>query len=404
MTRRAATAAALLALGLWTSTARAQQDGQPSDAFQAPQPNRYDGWEAGLQLLWINVAGYNERHGDIVRDSSTVGLGSNMTDSQPREAIQTNLGDRITLRAELEYRQGWWGAGVSGWWVNTSDDIHGHVESPPPSGNTTSTSFVLMFEDGRGPTTNQLQPSGLSPDDYFANDKLRSFTTDLYGLYTIAEGQRSRLELTFGAKLGQLDTRQSRGLAEHSFIAQTTDLNGMMVTLNPPFDNQISLTSTASSDFFGAGPMLGLRGGAQWERFGLRWFFTQSLMLGNSRFKGLFTDIDNIGSSPVLPDLGFQGPGVIRSDISYANSKTVCVPITEAQLKLTYNLSSYVTIGIGGFMSVWWNVPVAPTWAMPTVGAQSGQGQTSISFVGNWTEQARTLSFLGGFVELGFRY
>src|SRR5262249_38505066 len=148
--------------------------------------------------------------------------------------------------------------------------------------------FVLMFEDGRGPTTNQQQPSGLSPDDYFANDKLRTFSTDIYGLYTIADGQRSWVDLTFGVKLGQLDTRQANGLAEHSFIAQTTDSNGMTVTLDTPFDNHISLTSSASSDFFGAGPMLGLRGGAQWDRFGLRWLLTQSLLVGDVRLKGVF--------------------------------------------------------------------------------------------------------------------
>src|SRR5262249_32638548 len=151
---------------------------------------------------------------------------------------------------------------------------------------------------------------------------------------------------------------------------------------------------------FGAGPMLGLRGGAQWDRFGLRWLLTQSLLVGDVRLKGIFTDIDNIGSSPVLPDLGFQGPGIIRSDISYANSKTVYVPISEAQLKFIYQLGPNLTVGLGGFVSLWWNVPVAPTWAMPTVGAQSPQGQTSIWFVGNWSEPMRTLSFLGGFLEL----
>jgi hypothetical protein len=73
-------------------------------------------------------------------------------------------------------------------------------------------------------------------------------------------------------------------------------------------------------------------------------------------------------------------------------------------LKLCYNLTPNLGIGIGGFASIWWNTPIAPIWAMPTVGAQPPQGQTSIMFVGNWAERVRTLSFLGGFFELGIQY
>jgi hypothetical protein len=332
---------------LWSANAaRSQQDG----------PDPRSGWETGLQLLWLGVGGYDARHGDIVNDSMAVGTGSNFTNGQQRVPIQSPLDSRLTVRGELEYRQGAWGAGIGGWWLDTSSGTQGHVESPPPSGNSFFTSFVLMFEDGRGPVTNQNEPSGNSPYNYFASDRLRTWTIDLYGLYNLAAGGRSWIDLAFGAKLGQLDSRQVSGQTQHAFLFFD------QVLLTPPFDNQISLTSTASSNFFGAGPLLGLRGGAQWDRLGLRWSATQSVLVGSACLHGLFTDIDNVGSSPVIPDLGYLGPGVIRSDITYASSKTAFIPVSEAQLKLCYNLTPNLGIGIGGFASIWWNTPIAPIW------------------------------------------
>jgi hypothetical protein len=343
--------------------------------------NRRNGWALDLQLMWMTVGGGDARHGDIIFDSSTLSGGS-MINPQTRQPIQTRLADRLTFRGELEYRQGPWGVGVGGWWLDTNDSVHGQVESPPPSGNTTFTHFVLMFEDGRGPVWNQLQPSGNSPDNYFAKDTLSTFTTDLYGLYTLAEGPVSWIDLLFGVKVGQLDTHQGHGLAEHAFD-----------TSQGTFENFIGLSSTASSHFFGAGPMLGLRGGGQWSRWGLRWFLTQGLLIGDARVRGLFTDIDNIVSDGTL----------LRSDISYAASKAVVIPVSEAQLKLQYDVTSNMSIGVGAFAALWWNVPVSPTWTMPTVGSNLAP-QDSLRFVGSWSEQEKSFKFVGGFLELAVRY
>jgi hypothetical protein len=433
MIRKTQVAGVIVVLAFVTAHAKAQEDPPPSpdvppaprptvppppsadqgktpsalpapDPFQTTTPGLRNGWQADFQFLWLKVAGLNERHGDIIRDNLTAGSGSTSTEEQTREGIQSHLDGRFSFRGALEYREEAWSAGISGWWFTSSGGSQGHVQSPPPSGKTTFTSFVLLFEDGRGPTANQNDPSGNAPDDYFTSDKLRSFTTDLYGSYTIAEGPRGWLDLTFGAKLGGLDTTQAHGLGEHSVLLSSVDALGNTVTLNPIYSDHLSLTSTASSNFFGGGPLWGVRGGLQCGDFGIRWFLTQSVLIGNARLRGAFTDIDNIDSSPVLPALGFQGPGAIRSDTCYANSKTTFVPVSEAQLKFTYALGSNVSVGLGGFVSLWWNCPVSPTWAMPTVGAQQGQGQTNIIYVGNWTEQLRNLSFLGGFVELAVQF
>jgi len=134
--------------------------------------------------------------------------------------------------------------------------------------------------------------------------------------------------------------------------------------------------------------MVGLRGEAKWRRLGLQAFLTQAVLIGNADQEGLFTDTDDISSTP-SPDGPFTPFEFIRSDIAFAKSETVFIPVTEFQLKVKVDITKHVAIGVNGFAAIWWNAPVTPTFTITVV---------------NWKLEERTLRFLGASLDLQIRF
>jgi hypothetical protein len=86
----------------------------------------------------------------------------------------------------------------------------------------------------------------------------------------------------------------------------------------------------------------------------------------------------------------------LDGNFPFSKKETVALPVTEAKLKLHYDVNKNVSIGIGGFASMWWNAPVAPKWSMP--GVWVGDMGTG------WRLQESTLVFYGGMLALNLRW
>lgn len=120
--------------------------------------------------------------------------------------------------------------------------------------------------------------------------------------------------------------------------------------------NSEALTSYAEVDLLG-GPGIGLKGQINFlKNFWLKGFITQSVTVGGVNRK------------------------IIRQQnvLEFAGD-TVVVPITEAQVKVSYYFTPHFAFGVGGFLSVWYGVP-SP--ARPLGTAQ-------------WEEPGDTLVFTG---------
>ena len=342
---------------------------------RAQLPER--GWEFQLEPMWMGMGGWNERVGDIVNASFTTIVGPPRveTDIRDRRPINTDLDAVFALRGSVTYKQQQWGVGAAGWFFGTDDSVSGTVITPVATADTFFANFVSFWGEPRGPLRNDLEPSGIAPEEFRVDQELDTFTGELFGLRTLAEKSTSRIDAIVGVKVAHLETTQDQSLNARAFVFDEFE-PGLH------FNNFTSLSSTAEAEFLGVGPMVGFSGQATWRQLSFRAFVTQSLLIGDADLKGTFTDIDDISSTPPFtPEL------LIRSDLPFSKSETAFIPVTEFQLTATWQITSMWAFGATGFAAIWYDAPVAPTFSFPTV--------NTVAFPGQWTVEERTLGFVG---------
>lgn len=355
-----------------------------------------DGWSVQLEPMWMDVYGYDEHAGDIVKyreEFSVDGAGNITLDySATYEPINLNMKDKFTLRGEAIYRKNQWGFGLSGWWFGTDDSKSGRVTTPPEE--TTLTGYIYyqngvrMWDHTISPLYNELEDSYMSPVDYWAEDKLEVWTGDLFLSRTLAEKKDSFANFSLGAKLGSLKIKENLDQKQRAFIYD--------YDYGCNFDNHVSLESTSEANYsFMAGPVLGFEGKVKCQKFGIEGFINQSVLFGKVEHTGLWEDIDDIlWVDPATGETVFHD--VYTGEFSFSKSKRVALPVTELKLKVAYYITENVSISCGGFYSIWWNAPVAPKWSVPG-DWYWGEGT-------GWRLQKRTLKFTGLMVGLGIRF
>lgn len=350
-----------------------------------------DGWKIQLEYVWMDAYGYDEHVGDVVRyreESSEDDDGNYTLDyGATYEPINLNLKDKSTLRGELIYRRGQWFLGLSGWTFGTDGSISGRVTTPAME--LTDTGFidyvnsVRMWDHTIVPVVNELEASDISPVDYWAKDDLQVRTYDLFLGRTLAEKKDSFANFTLGAKFGSFKTKENLGQEQRAFLY---DLGGYT------FDNHIRLESTAEANLPSMiGPVLGFQGEAKRGKFRIEGFINQAVLLGKAEQTGLWIDIDDIlWIDPVTGETVWHD--VLTGEFSFSKDEKVALPVTELKLKVTYHITDNISIGVGGFYSIWWDAPVAPKWSIPGDWvSDEGTG---------WRLQERTLIFGGYMVAL----
>ena len=346
-----------------------------------------DGLEIQLEPMLMDVYGYNEHVGDIVRyrEEFSVDEAGNITEDYGAtyEPINLNMKDKFTLRGEVTYRKGQWGLGASGWWFNTDDSVSGRVTTPVMEWTDTGyiyyESAVRMWDHTLWPLDNELEDSGMSPVNYWAEDKLKVWTADLFLSRTLAEKKDSYANFSLGAKLGSLETKENLGQKQRAFIYD--------FDYGCNFDNHVTLESISEADCgFMTGPVLGFQGKAKRGKFGIEGFINQSVLFGKVKHTGLWEDIDDIlWTDPATGEIVWHD--VLTGKFPFSKEEEVALPVTELKLEVVYYITKNISIGGGGFYSIWWNAPVAPKWSVPgdwVVGEGTG-----------WRLQERTLKFSG---------
>ncbi|MCK4418672.1 hypothetical protein KAV79_02590, partial [Candidatus Aerophobetes bacterium] len=216
-----------------------------------------DNWEIQLEYVWMDAYGYDEHVGDIVRyrEEYSVDEAGNITENYGAtyEPINLNMTERSTLRGELIYRKGQWFLGLSGWRFETNASTSGRITTPAMELTDTGYIYYLnsvrMWDHTITPVVNELEASGVSPVDYWAEDNLEVRTYDLFLGRTLAEKPDSFANFSLGAKLGGLKTRENLGQEQRAFLY---DLDGYT------FDNHIRLESTTEANLASMiGPVLG---------------------------------------------------------------------------------------------------------------------------------------------------
>ena len=181
------------------------------------------------------------------------------SDVRDRRPINLDLDARFAFRGSVTYEYQQWGVGAAGWFFETDDAVSGTVTTPVATADTFFQNFVSFWREPRGAVTNELDPSGIAPEEFRADQELETFTVELFGFRTLAENSSSRIDAIVGVKVGQLETtqNQSRNLRTFVFDDFGPGLH---------FNNFISLSSTAEAEFLGVGPMVGFSGRATWRQ------------------------------------------------------------------------------------------------------------------------------------------
>jgi len=352
-----------------------------------------DDLELQLEPILMDVYGYDEHVGDIYRYKEEYSIdyaGNETLDYDATyEPINLNMKNKFTLRGQITYKKGQWGLGASGWWFNTDASVSGTVTTPEmevtATGYTGYINGVRMWDNTIIPVYNELEDSYFSPVDYWAEDKLKVWTMDLFLSRTLAEKENSFANFSLGIKIGSLKTTENIGQKQRAYTVDTYI-----------FDNHITLESTAEADCgFMVGPVLGFQGKAKRGKFGIEGFINQSVLFGKVKSTGLWKDIDDIlWIDPTTGETVWHD--VYTGKFSFSKEEKVALPATEFQLKVTYYITDTISICGGAFYSIWWNAPVAPKWSIP--------GDWTWDEGTGWKLQERTLRFGGLKIGAGFRF
>ena len=361
-------------------------------------------WSIQLEPMWMDVSGNDVHVGDVLKgvvDWYYNGVTGTYTRKYgiTYEPITLNMKDKLTLRSEITYKKNQWGLGLSGWWFNTDASAGGRVTTPKWTEGTDginhwgtySKNGVRMWDSSIGPVYNDLEASTYSPVDYQARNDLDVWTVDLFGIRTLAEKKDSHIDMTFGLKLGSLDNDRNEGQKMRAYC--TNCYIDVLNDVVDKWDNYITLESVSKADYgLMAGPALGLQGKAKYRGVGLEGMLNQSLLIGRVKQSGTWTDIDDIE----LVYYGTPYEGYIEGKFPFSKKETHALPVTEAKLKFLFDVTRNVSVGIGGFASIWWNAPVAPKWSIPGDWTE-GEGT-------GWKLQKNTLVFYGGTLALNVMF
>jgi hypothetical protein len=326
-------------------------------------------WEVQWEQLRMDVKGANTHIGDVTTISGRQTLTPPLIDERVTHTpIDLNLEGRNTFRAAVAYRGQRWGAGMGGWFLRTADDVAGHVSSPPdvltPASRSYEFNTVLMWEELLSPIRNDLEPSRVSPVDFHASGRLRTYVVDAFALAALTSSDAARLELIAGGKLARIRAEEDQDLKVRAFV-----LNAFRPL---HFHNNIALSSGANARVNGAGPMIGVAGRLTWRRLRLDSAIRESMVYGSADQSGTFSDIDDVqaavgpdGPFVACPrDLAVQGCTSIRSDWTFARSEKAFIWVTDLEARVLVDITSWIAVGATSFTSNWSNVPAPPAFSL----------------------------------------
>ncbi len=262
---------------------------------------------------------------------------------------------KLTLRGEVEYKKGEWGFGVNYWGLSSNGNQMGSVTDPVSGDN----SYVGIRIGDNGWSSN----NEATTINWTTGNKLKVWTSDIYGIKTIMDDQDKTFNLTFGLKFAKLQNQRVDHMSydDANYNTYTYDWN-----------NQ------SDSDML-IGPMMGIQGHFDWEKQRVVGTVSQSFVFGDVSY-------DSMTSREYV-----YGSGSGYSYLYATAHKTAeVIPVTEVKLKWMYDLTPNISLGLGAFASMWVNAPMA----------QEGGN----NYYYGSTESKKTVIFAGSMGSFEYRF
>mgnify|MGYP001829010383 CR=1 FL=1 len=259
----------------------------------------------------------------------------------------------IALRAEIQAREGEWGAGLSGWWIDTdgTETITPRSDAvgppfPDPPGTFLEGVFVPSLSSVTTDIGNQgsYEDSSLTRMDFKAETGLELWKLDIYGIREVINRPRSQLDLLYGMEVVDFESDRTERVRD---ILPTVSDPGVSTQVTEDLQQ-----SKADWDI-SLGPMLGLQVALDREKHRFGMTLTQSLIWADVDYTARITTAQR----EKLVDGTTSGTASVLN--TYSRKDDEWVPVSELKLQYLYRLTERFAVGGGGFLSVWWDAPVA---------------------------------------------
>lgn len=356
-------------------------------------------WYFNVDLVpRMKSSGTNIHYGDIVNFNQIVsGLNPQVTTyGTEYEPLVNRTPPNFVLSGEVIYKNTEnWGLGLSGWQFKTTGTQEGTVTSPPQIKGSETVKTIRLWDHSLIPVPNELESSNLSPISFWSKNENSAWNAELFVTRTIPTTslQTIRLETTAGFRTAGLNFNRTEGRVLRTFIYNYFGASHV--------DNKIKLESISSASYKRLyGPSMGFRSRVKLvKRLGLDCQVQQAFMFGKLNERGNWLDEDRIFSVKGPENGPFTTVGEVAhliGNFHTTSNARVVIPVTDLKVRVVYATPSHVELGVGGLVSVWSNVKMAPQWSMP--GEWTAWGGTG------WIDQRNTLIFNGIFFSISFNH
>jgi hypothetical protein len=327
--------------------------------------------------LWIEAKGWESSIGQVVERQSGALLSTH--------PVEYDLGGAPGIKAAIGRTWNEWRIELAGWYFRPADALKGTIQSQQEA---------IFWQQ---PPSNRV--AGMS---YSASESLRAYGVDFVGFRSSAKGPDRSLELGMGLKLSGLATQQNQAVTDGFNRRQFPDFFDTIATLDQ--------SSNSEMQFLGVGPVVMLHADGHKGPARLRASLGQAVLVGQSRANGKFTAVDqkSYAANPFFPSVILPTPQTTISAIPYSSRQVNVVAVTELELVASLELARGVSLGLSGFLSVWWNAPVAPTFQVANsadvLGLDCQRIRACQPLAGAWSKHRDTLVFPGIGLELRMNF
>ena len=238
-------------------------------------------------------------------------------------------------RGDLQWKEGPWGVGISGFHFDNGADEDVFVS------NDAANAEVVLRDASDGEDCRE--DTGDDDGDCIgsASSEWESWMVDLYAIRELISTPDVGLDLQAGMRIASFDWNTN------GFIAEVGDeVAGQLPILS---DNVPFFDSTSDSDPM-VGPFLSLLATGRFGRFRLEGQLTQAVVFGD--WKG--TSVQSQYDGAFLDTLTLEEAAALGA------SEDLTVPITDIRIRVGFEVIDNLVLGFGGYATTWFNVPRPP--------------------------------------------
>jgi hypothetical protein len=343
-----------------------------------------EGWQVSVDALHVVTRGNDVHVGDVFTERQT--LSGTFSDSRfdygvEYDPIVTRMRDNRSGMVTVVYRSTNWGGGIRGWRSESEAAVDGARRTAVPTASSQSITGIRLWDNSVLPVTNLLEPSGISPVTFTAENSLSTVRAEGFAERRWIRGPRLSVAARVGVAHARVENARAEGQTQRAFVQETE--GGITTTLF----NDIRIDSASESTVNLTGPMFALAGNTTAGRLRIEWLIGQSVLLGTAETSGEWRDVDNIRETTSGAAPPIETRTVLSGLIETSQEERALVPVMELQLKAAVRVTRALALGGGVFSSTWFTLPVAPAFSIP-------DDWTDLQGTG-WRQQTRDVTFAG---------